>query len=287
QRWFTIGPIRVQVSELAKPVLALALCTYVARFPLKTHKRIIGFWLLAAPILGMVLIQPDLGSCLVLAAVAFGVFFFAAPKRGLLTPWVLLALIASVGIWQFVLYPYQKQRLFSFIGGEANESASYNARQSVITVGSGKIEGRGIGHGVQSNLRFLPEHHTDFFFASFAEETGLIGIFCLMAMYALFFFVLAFQASTLYFFDQALRYALLSGLLFQMGVHIAMNMGLFPVTGIPLPFLSSGGSSFISLCLFVAMAMHFNAQSVDHKPWEEVGGRPQHHVRNESFKMIG
>lgn len=286
-RWFSIGPVRVQVSELAKPVLALALCTYVSRFPIRKHRNIVGFLAVSMPIAGLVLIQPDLGSSLVLLAITGSVLIFAVQKKRLLVPWILLALIASVAIWQFVLYPYQKQRLYSFLGSGGNDSASYNAEQSVITVGSGKLQGRGIGHGVQSNLRFLPEHHTDFFFASFAEETGLIGIVCLIVIYSLFFMTLWIGAQSLHFFDQVLRFSLLCGLLFQMSVHVAMNIGLFPITGIPLPFLSSGGSSFVSLSLFVAMALHFDAHVAKSKQWGELGSRPERIPIRDSISMIG
>jgi rod shape determining protein RodA len=286
-RWFSVGPVRIQVSELAKPVLALALCTYVSRFPIRRHKNILGFLAVSMPIVGMVLIQPDLGSSLVLSVITGSVLIFAVRKKRMLIPWILLALISSAAIWQFVLYPYQKQRLYSFLGNEGTESASYNAQQSVITVGSGKLRGRGIGHGVQSNLRFLPEHHTDFFFASFAEETGMIGIICLIVIYSLFFATLWIGVQSLHFFDQILRFALLSGLLFQMSVHVAMNIGLFPITGIPLPFLSSGGSSFISLCLFVAMALHFDAKTAKSKQWTELGSRPERVPVKDAIPMIG
>lgn len=257
-RWFSIGPVRIQVSEIAKPVLALTLCTYVTRYGLKSHRQLLGYFALAGLYTGMVLLQPDLGSCLVLAAIAAGVCLYSISKITLLIPWVVLGVLLSVVAWNFVLYPYQKQRLFSFVGTSDQQGSGYNADQAIITVGSGKFWGRGIGHGVQTNLRFLPEHHTDFFFASYAEETGFVGVLLLLAIYATLFSVLLWNIQLLGAFDQVLRFSLISALAFQTFVHVFMNIGLAPVTGIPLPFLSSGGSSFVSLAIFLAMAIRFH-----------------------------
>lgn len=262
QRWFSLGPVRIQVSELAKPLFALALTSFVLRFPLNTQRRILAYMVLSLPVVLSVLLQPDLGSSLVLSVIAGSIALFSVRRMSMLIPWVFLAVVGVIFAWQFVLYPYQKDRIFSFLG-RSDSAASYNAKQAIITVGSGKLWGRGIGHGVQTNLRFLPEHHTDFFFASFAEETGLVGVMTLIFLYGLLFFFLINQILFLEPFDRIFRFALFSGLLFQMGVHLAMNIGLSPVTGIPLPFLSSGGSSFVSLALFLGMGMRFRANRQD------------------------
>lgn len=257
-RWFSIGPVRIQVSEVAKPILALTLSTYVTHFALKNQKRLLFFFLLAGAYAGMVLLQPDLGSALVLAAIAAGICMFSIPRVSLLIPWVLIGVILSVVAWNFVLYPYQKQRLFSFLGTSELKGSGYNAEQAIITVGSGKLWGRGIGHGVQTNLRFLPEHHTDFFFASYAEETGLIGVIFLLTIFACLFIALLWNIHLLDGFDQVLRFSFVCALAFQTFVHVFMNMGFAPVTGIPLPFLSSGGSSFVSLSIFLGLVMRFH-----------------------------
>lgn len=270
-RWFSIGPVRIQVSEIAKPMLALAVCTYVTRYSLHSHRRLLTYFALAGAMVFPVLIQPDLGSSLVLTALAAGVCLVAVKRARLLIPWVGLAVVLSIVAWNFVLYPYQKQRLFSFLGTSDQKGSGYNASQAIITVGSGKFWGRGIGHGVQTNLRFLPEHHTDFFFASFAEETGFVGVVLLFGIFACLFGILLWNIHLLDTFDLMLRIALLSTLAFQAFVHIYMNIGLSPVTGIPLPFLSSGGSSFVSLALFLGLAMRFHRPAAPQSVSKSIG----------------
>lgn len=257
-RWFTIGPIRVQVSEIAKPVLALTLCVFTVRYPLRSQRRVFIYLVLSMVVVVLVLIEPDLGSALVLLAISSGILFVAIKKLTMLIPWILLFILGAIFSWNVILRPYQKERIYSFIGQSEQSGSSYNAKQSMITVGSGKILGRGIGHGVQTSLRFLPEHHTDFFFASFAEEAGFTGVIVLLILYLCLFLLLWWNISSLQYFDFLFRFALISGLFFQFGVHVLMNIGLAPVTGIPLPFLSSGGSSFVSLALFLGMGLRFS-----------------------------
>lgn len=185
------------------------------------------------------------------------VFYLGLPRLRLGLPWFLAMVIGTVTAWQFLLYPYQKDRLLSFVGTGA---ASYNARQALIAVGSGKVWGRGIGHGVQSGLRFLPEYHTDFFFASYVEELGFAGAVGLLIVYGVLFALLirllrhSSRRSTL------VGAGILAQVWFQMVVHMGMNMRLFPITGIPLPFMSSGGSSFVALCLGVGLVVRLSSE---------------------------
>jgi rod shape determining protein RodA len=252
-RWLPVGPIHVQMSEVAKPILALALSIYVTRYPLSTQKRLSVFALLSALYIGPVFVQPDLGSALVLSVIAASIAFLSVEKLHLLLPWLMLVIVGGAFLWQFVLYPYQKERLLSFSADDSSPT-SYNSRQALITVGSGKLFGRGLGHGVQSTLRFLPEYHTDFFFASFAEEMGLLGVLVIFSLYGILFWTLGSFLS--HAPPQAKMYsiALLCALFFQAAVHVGMNMRLFPITGIPLPLLSSGGSSFVSICIGLGLA---------------------------------
>lgn len=250
-RWLPIGPFHLQISEFAKPVLALVLSLYVSRYPLTTHQRILGFLILSAAFILPVFLQPDLGSSMVLAVISLCICFLSVRKISLLLPWIAFGCVSGAFLWTTVLYGYQKDRVSSFISGSGN--ASYNAQQAYITVGSGKLLGRGLGHGVQSQLRFLPEFHTDFFFASLAEELGFIGVLFTILLYVILYSLLIAISSKSSLFSQVAMIGLVCALFFQMVVNIGMNIKLFPITGIPLPFLSSGGSSFLSLCIGIGV----------------------------------
>lgn len=247
QRWLPVGPFHIQVSEFGKPVIALFLAWFVSKFSLNSIRTMIGFLMLSLCFFLPVFMQPDLGSALVYLVTVSVVMFLSVKKLKMLLPWLICGLLIAVISWQFLLYPYQKDRLQGFLFGTGN--ASYNAEQAYITVGSGKVFGRGLGHGVQSQLKFLPEFHTDFFFASLAEELGLIGAMTVLILYLILFFQLLFLAPKASKISQITTYGFCSALFFQMAVHMGMNMKLFPITGIPLPLLSSGGSSFLATCL--------------------------------------
>ncbi|MBP9700274.1 FtsW/RodA/SpoVE family cell cycle protein [Candidatus Woesebacteria bacterium] len=260
-RWIPIGPVHVQVSELAKPALILVIAAVVSKVGLRSQRGLlVAMGLLAIPLL-LILLQPDLGSGLVLLASAGGILLTYTRKLTLLIPWIVGGVMVSLLAWQFFLYPYQKARILSFVSSSENQDSSYNAQQALIAAGSGKLLGRGLGKGVQSNLKYLPEFHTDFFFASYAEELGYLGVGILLLLYCALFYLLALHAGNLDAFDGMYRAGLLYALLFQTVVHMGMNIGLSPVTGIPLPFLSSGGSSFISMALAVGIAVSLAAQT--------------------------
>ncbi len=264
-RWIPIGPVHVQVSELAKPALILVIAAVVSKVELRSQKGVIVvIGLLVIPLL-LILLQPDLGSGLVLLASVGGILLTYTRKLSLLIPWILGGVIVSLLAWQFFLYPYQKARILSFVSSSENQDSSYNAQQALIAAGSGKLLGRGLGKGVQSNLKYLPEFHTDFFFASFAEELGYVGVGVLILLYCALFYLLSVHAKELTLLDGIYRAGLLYALLFQTVVHIGMNIGLSPVTGIPLPFLSSGGSSFISMALAVGIAVSLSRKGQDKK----------------------
>lgn len=153
--------------------------------------------------------------------------------------------------WSFFLKPYQKQRIETFLNPSADAQGSgYNARQAMIAIGSGKFVGRGLGHGVQSHLRFLPEKHTDFMFASLCEELGFIGSSIVIGGYAgLCMFLIWVLRQTRSQEEALITIGVLSMLFFQTGVNIGMNLGILPVTGITLPLLSQGGSSILAVCI--------------------------------------
>ncbi|HSW89715.1 MAG TPA: FtsW/RodA/SpoVE family cell cycle protein [Patescibacteria group bacterium] len=258
-RWLTLGQISVQPSEFAKPTLALLLAYFVRKYPLRTQRRVFVYFLLTLAFCIPVFLQPDFGSAMVLTAVSASILFFAIEKLRLLLPWIVLGTLGVLLIWNFALYPYQKQRILAFAHpNDAIRSSGYNAQQAMIAVGSGKLEGRGLGHGIQSQLRFLPERQTDFFFASMVEETGFVGGAIVLLGYT-FLGILALRGTQS--LDPFARLAIIgigTSILFQAIIHAGMDMRLFPVTGIPLPLLSAGGSSFLATCIGLGLIMRLH-----------------------------
>lgn len=250
--WIDIGSFfSIQPSQLAMPIIGLAFAEWLAHHQLSRWENLIkALALLALPAV-LIVVEPDLGTTVVFLF-SLGVMLFMSSVK-----WQQLALLGVAGAimvavsWVFVLETYQKQRITSFLGvGEesAVTAASYNARQSLIAVGSGQAFGRGLGQGVQSHLRFLPERQTDFIFASLSEELGFVGAFLVVGLYWSLIgwcFWLAWQTQS----ATGRLYALGCGSMFliQCSVNIGMNMGLLPITGITLPFVSYGGSSLLSL----------------------------------------
>ncbi len=246
--WITIGPFHAQPSQLAVSIAALVAGTLLKEKKLTLKEYLLLLITLGIPVC-LILLEPDLGTAVIyMVAVVPALLFNHIPKFFLLS-----SLLAGIGIlvisWLFILKPYQKERITSFFAQhKETQNASYNAIQSVIAVGSGRLTGRGLGQGTQSQLRFLPERQTDFVFASFAEETGFIGGAVLISLYAglvILCLLISYQAKS----ATAQLYAAITAVMFmaQISVNIGMNIGLVPITGITLPFISYGGSSILAL----------------------------------------
>jgi rod shape determining protein RodA len=251
-RWIMIGSMQIQPSELSKPFFILAFAYFISKYNPRFLKYLpLHIVLFLIPFL-LVFKQPDLGSSLVYAS-----FWIAMQLAGGL-PIMLVA--ASAGImtlfapvaWS-VLLPYQRDRIFTFLNPALDpRGAGYNALQAMIAVGSGQFIGRGLGRGTQSHLRFLPEHHTDFIFATLVEELGFVGGLLLFVLYALllmriilpFFRGVRHDAGVFIY-----SFGLFAMLFSQIFINTGMNMGLIPITGITLPFVSYGGSSILSLAI--------------------------------------
>ncbi len=245
-RWIPIGSFRLQFSELLKPVLVGALSAFLLPAPKKVGSFLKILFLMALPIL-LVFKQPDLGSAVVYSVGFLAIILVSGVELSYLLFLFFSTIIALPLGWHF-LADYQKNRILGFLNpGVDPLGASYNAIQSVIAVGSGMFLGRGLGRGTQSHLLFLPEHHTDFVFASVAEELGFVGAAFLLVVY----FILIWRIFNVSLrcqnrFGQLLGVGLGTILLIQVFINVGMNLGLFPVTGITLPLISYGGSSVLA-----------------------------------------
>lgn len=248
-RWIPLGPVHLQFSEIFKPFFVTAFATFLMTRSKSFFRFLLTLGLGFIPAF-LVFRQPDLGSAIVYVAAIGGMLFASgAPIKyfaGVLIPAILALPIG----WRF-LAEYQKHRIYSFLNPSSDPlGTSYNAIQAVMTVGSGMLLGRGLGRGTQSHLMFLPERHTDFVFASAAEEMGFIGASFLLIVY----FVLIWRLLTIARKSED-RYAMLIVvgvafmLLTQITVNVGMNIGVLPVTGITLPLVSYGGSSILATCI--------------------------------------
>lgn len=252
-RWISLGPYQLQFSEILKPFLIASVASFLVRTPKGFSKFIKLLGLVAVPVL-LVLKQPDLGSALVYS-VGFLTMIFAS---GVALNYLLFVFFAGLVVlplgWKF-LAQYQRNRILSFFNpGFDPLGVSYNAVQSVIAVGSGMFFGRGLGRGTQSHLLFLPEHHTDFVFASVSEELGFLGAgFLLLVYFVLIWRIFSLALQSKDKFGTLLGLGLGTILLVQVFVNVGMNLGLFPVTGITLPLISYGGSSVLSTMISLGM----------------------------------
>lgn len=263
-RWISIGSFfTIQPSQLAVffSIFALtALLTQTKQFSwLLLGKFLV---LLGIPSI-LILVEPDLGSTIVVAIPLLSLVFLVPFSWKKLTTLLIVSCIGAYLAWHFVLHGYQKDRLMSFL--QPDSANNYNAHQALIAVGSGKLLGRGGGQGIQSHLRFLPERQTDFIFASFAEENGYIGCVVLILVYmGLVYFL--FHVSTVAKTPEEKLYLCVTAITFflQASVNIHMNLGLLPITGITLPLMSYGGSSVMGLALMLGICQHI-AQTAPRK----------------------
>lgn len=264
--WFNFGLFNVEPSELAKFVLIVTLAKYFStrhvEFGLFRHIVISGFYTFVPTLL--VLLQPDLGSALLLVIIWAGIMFFAGIRaKHLLILLSVFAVIAGLS-WQFLLKDYQRARITTFLKPQKDPfDRGYNVMQSVIAVGSGRIFGKGLGHGTQSQLNFLPEQHTDFIFATIAEEWGLLGVLLVFLLFNLIFWRLAYiGARAPNNFARLFIWGLWLTILGHFIINVGMNIGVAPITGISLPFLSYGGSNLIATLLSFGVVNNIRINSV-------------------------
>ena len=257
QGWFSLAGFNFQPVEFVKVILILFLANFFSSLAtrVKTTRHFLISTLGAGFLILLVLFQPDLGSAIILGAIWLIMTMCAGFNRKyFLIVSISLAVILAIS-WALLFKDYQKQRIITFFNPQMNSlDSGYNISQAMIAVGSGGLTGKGVGFGSQSQLKFLPEAHTDFIFSVVAEELGLLGVVLVLGFYFIFFFR-CFKVLTKINNDFGI-YLIIggAGLIFiQMFINIGMNMGIMPVVGLPLPFVSYGGSSLLSLLILTGI----------------------------------
>ena len=264
QSRFNFGFFSLQPSEPAKIILIAILAKYFSKRHelIGDFKHIIVSGIYAFFIFALVFVQPDFGSAIILFSIWFGLVLVSGIRPRHLAIVFCIGAITFGGLWQFGFQDYQKDRIRTFLDPLADiQGAGYNAYQSTVAVGSGKLLGKGIGYGTQSKLQFLPEYETDFIFAAFAEEWGLAGVVFLFSLFGLLIWRLLFLAAAAATnFERLFATGVAIFLVSHFFVHIGMNIGLLPVTGTTVPFLSYGGThlmtEFLALGMVMAMARY-------------------------------
>lgn len=282
QSWFDLGGFSIQPAEFAKLALIILLAKYFSNrhIEIKNVKHILISGFYAGILCLLVLIQPDFGSAIILFFIWFGVVLVSGISKKHLAFVVTLAALLFGFLWFFIFQDYQKARIINFLRPLSDiQGAGYNAYQSMITVGSGQVWGKGIGFGTQSRLKFLPEYQTDFIFSAFAEEWGFVGVIILFIAYSLIVWrIIVYSLRGLTNFETYFGIGLAIMLMVHIIIHIGMNIGLLPVTGITVPFMSYGGSHL--LVTFVALGILMGMGSV---------GRPvrKTEIKNDYDGFIG
>lgn len=261
-RWISFGPVDFQFSELAKILMIVVLANYLStrQGRLGSITSILGACILVGPPWLLVMLQPDLGTSLVLLAILGGMLFMSGASLRWLGAIVGIVLAALPVIWTYILRDYQKQRLTAFLNPASDtQGAGYQLFQSQIAVGSGGFLGKGLTNGTQNQLKLLPVQESDFVAAIYLEELGFIGAMVLLILFAaLLWRLLAAGWRSKDPFGMLFATGLASMILFQLVVNLGMVIGIMPITGIPLPFVSHGGASLISLAIGLGIVQSIN-----------------------------
>ena len=253
--WFQIGSTQLQPSELGKVALIVVLAAWLGRTETPSGLRVLVAVLLVAGPVGLIVLQPDLGTVLVYGAIAAGMVFVAGVKGRHLLILGLLLVSGVVAVLQSeVLEDYQIRRLLVFVDDETDTAASYNLEQAEVAIGNGGLTGRGLFKGTQNNSALVPEQQTDFIFTVVAEETGFVGGALLLGLIGLLLLrVLRIGQMADDRFGLLLSAGVFSMLAFQVFQSVGMSTGIMPITGIPFPLVSYGGSSMLTTCLALGL----------------------------------
>lgn len=256
--WIGVGSFHIQPVEMAKLSLIIFLASFVSqkKYQLGAAMQLIVSFILTSIMILFVLKQPDVGSAVILAGIWLGIMLVSGINKKHFIILILTGLTVIITAW-FFLADYQKARIVNVINpGIDPRGSGYNVIQSMVAMGSGGVFGKGIGHGSQSQLNFLPERHTDFIFAVIVEESGLVGSFFVLFLYT---GMLYRMRKIAYFSRDNFSYLLIAGIMvmfaLQLAINVGMNVGIVPVTGIPLPFLSYGGSSLLTSFIAVGIVL--------------------------------
>lgn len=260
-RWLQIGSFSFQTSEIVKPLMIFSLAAFAKELNLKKYLHLFLFLFLLLLPVWLVLIQPDLGSALVITGIGIAIAFASGISLRIFSLALLSFILFLPGGYK-LLKPYQQDRILAFINPFSDPLGSgYSVIQSMIAVGSGKLVGRGLGHGIQSQLRFLPERHSDFIFASLAEELGFIGSFLVLGSYALLLYqILKISKESADDFGSLIALGVFFMIFFQAVINIGMNIGILPITGITLPLISAGGSSLLAVMVSLGITHSISAR---------------------------
>lgn len=266
QSWLSFGIFSFQPADFAKLALIIVLSKYFSRrhIEIRNFRHLIVSGVYALILFLLIFIQPDFGSALIIFSVWFGMVMVSGLSKKHLAILFILGAITFGGLWSFVLQDYQKDRVLNFLHPLQDiQGSGYNAYQSTIAVGSGQILGKGVGYGTQSRLSFLPEYQTDFVFAAFAEEWGFVGVMLLFSLYGVIIWrILANSMHGSTNFEMLFGLGVAIMFISHFVIHVGMNIGLLPITGLTLPFMSYGGTnlliSFISLGILMSMKKYAN-----------------------------
>lgn len=261
QRWLPLGPFTLQPSELAKLALIIMLATLLSKkkdFGVDKRDFLIALGYTGLYLL-LVFVQPDLGTALVFVAIMFGMMFAAGVNLWALSGLSAAGVLGSVlAVKLNILQQYQVTRLLIFLNPQADPAgAGYNITQSKIAIGSGQLFGRGLFLGSQTRLNFIPHGYADFIFAVLSEQLGFLGGLVLIILFSLLlWWILKIAKDSRDLFGTLLCIGVFSSFLFQAFVNIGMNIGIMPVTGIPLPLISYGGSSFLATMMSLGLVLN-------------------------------
>lgn len=262
--WFQLGPFSVQPVEIIKIILVITLARFFSDYLFQFDRwKTIGIAMaIIVPYGVLVMLQPDLGSMMVFVAAFIVMLLLTNVKPSQLAIMAGVTVLIVIMAWMVGLQDYQKNRILTFVDPARDPlGIGYNVTQSIISVGSGGWFGRGLGLGTQSQLQFLPERQTDFIFAVIAEELGFVGAAgCVTLLGIILWRIWLVIKNSREAFIRYYSAGLGLIIFFQLLINIGMNMGLMPVTGIPLPFVSSGGSSLLALCLGIGILMNCRIQ---------------------------
>lgn len=262
-RWIRLGWFNFQPSEFAKLVTIITLSAYFAEKDVKRLPVLLfSLIIIGIPFL-FILKQPDLGTAFIFIVIFFAILYQAGGSKGQIITLFIIGILSSPVLW-FAMKPYQRERILTFLNPMMDPlGKGYNLIQSIITIGSGGFWGRGFLRGTQTKLAFLPEYHTDFIFCVLAEELGFFGVILLLSIYYMFFKVIVETIfSTRDRFAKLMGTGILVVFISQVVINTSMTMGLFPVVGIPLPFISYGGSSLIVSLVSVVLLVNIKENSL-------------------------